>query len=124
MFKMIKQTSSFDEHSEQHRARRLAGYLREHHDDLVGSLSDEDLVRHVRYGIRRASAYDIDVDRSLTMFLLLMLRTSQTFDEYPSIQRLLTDERVQPNLRIYEVLYKATHEDWNQVMIREQTRWN
>lgn len=123
MFK-IKQTSSSDEDLEQRRARRLASYLREHHDDLVGSLSDEDLVQHVRYGVRRASAYGIDVDRSLTMFLLLMLRTSQTFDEHPSIRRLLTDERVTPNLRIYEVVHRATNEDWEQIMAREKTRWN
>jgi hypothetical protein len=123
MFK-IKQTSSLHEHLDQHRARRLASYLREHHDDLVSSLSDEDLVQHVDYGIRRASAYGIDVDRSLTMFLLLMLRTSQTFDEHPSIRRLLTDERVKPNLRIYEVVYRATNRDWEQVMTREETRWN
>jgi hypothetical protein len=59
---------------EERRASRIAWHLRDHRGHLVKDFSAEELLVHVRDGVRRATAQGITWDSSLAQFIVMKLR--------------------------------------------------
>jgi hypothetical protein len=108
----------------QQRDARLAGHLREHHAHLVSALSDEELARRVKVGVRRAGEHGIDWDSSLAAYLIIMLRAAPNFDEHRTMRAILGYAGLAPNLRVEALTKVTTEEDWREVVaLRDDRAW-
>jgi hypothetical protein len=107
--------------------RRVAEYLRGGHAEVsvtlpaagadaqwvaVKDLDDETLVKMVRGGLARARSYGMTWESSLTSFVVLMFLVAPNFDEHPLIKRFLTDEGVEPDARVDELVAGASEGNW------------
>lgn len=107
--------------------RRVAEHLREHHAGVtvklpsadadareveVRDLDDSALVEMVRGGIARARSYGMTWESSLTSFVVLMFLVAPNFDDHPLINRLLTNQAVEPDARLDELVAGATEGNW------------
>ena len=97
-------------------------YLRAEHADTIvkvsagtvtlADLPDETLLDLVRPRLRRARDYGMTWESTLTAFVVLTFVVSPSFDQHPAIRRLLTDDTVEPDLRIDQLWEHTSEEDW------------
>jgi hypothetical protein len=78
----------------------------------VSQLPDATLHTMVREGIRRARAYGMTWQSTITSFVVLMFVTAPNFDEHPLIKRVLKDERIKPDLRIEQLWEQTKDQNW------------
>jgi hypothetical protein len=79
---------------------------------LIFRLPDALIHRMVQAGVARARSYGLTWESSITGFVVLMFRVAPNFDQYPAINRALTDEHVAPDARIQKLLEVTTSSDW------------
>jgi hypothetical protein len=63
--------------------RRMVTHLRASFPKLTQGRGDEDILRFVRFGVYRAAAYDIVVERDVEHYLEYMVLYGPRFDEDP-----------------------------------------
>src|SRR5438094_1256738 len=103
---------------------RVIDYLHAEHEDAlirsssrtlpIAQLADEDLIQMVRRRIKKAREYGIRWESSLTAFVVLTFIVGANFDEQPAIRQVLTDEQVEPDLRIDQLWERTTEQDWEE----------
>ena len=101
---------------------RTAEYLRAEHPEAavalpdgerpLSEMPDELLLGMVRRGIARARSYGLTWESSITAFVVLMFVVAPNFDAHPLIRRVLTDEKVAPDLRVDQLWEETTDENW------------
>jgi hypothetical protein len=105
--------------------KRLVDYLRVNHSDAVVHLStgrmpvsqipEEILNQMVRGGIARARSYGMSWESSLSVFVVLMFVAAPNFNDSPSIQSVLLEEKLTPNERINQLWDRTSEQDWQMV---------
>jgi hypothetical protein len=115
--------------------RRVVEYLRENHDDevvilpageyQVKDLDDGTLLKMVRTGIARARSYGMTWESNLTTFAIVMVVVAPNFDDHPLIQRVLNDDRIEPDQRIEQLWRLTEEENWKTAEDSYEARaWN
>lgn len=117
-----EQVEAFENVAEAAFEQRVVEYLRENHPDevvrlpsketCVAELTDEELRRMVRHGIKRARGYGQTWESSITSFIVLMFTIAPNFDEHPLIRRVLKDKEIAADLRLEEIWDYTTEENW------------
>jgi hypothetical protein len=122
-----EQLEAFSPVAEADFERRVAEYLRESHPGVavtfpsgegeskeaeVKALDDETLLRMVRTGIARARSYGMTWESSITAFVVLTFIVAPNFDDHPLINRFLTNDEVEPDARVDELVAGATEGNW------------
>jgi hypothetical protein len=129
-----EQMKAFQPVAEAAFVRRVIEHVREHHSSTVIQLpaevvplkqvSDEKLYAMVETGIARARAYGMDWESSITAFVVTMFTAGPNFDKHPLIQRVLRDDRVEPNSRMDELWERTSEENWEAVNSKyDPTAW-
>jgi hypothetical protein len=91
---------------------QLCAFARENLGRAVESLTDQELLWRVRSGINRARSHDFSWQSSIATFVMLMLRFSPNFDEYPPIRAILDGTGEE---RADRLLTEIRGEDWSEV---------
>jgi hypothetical protein len=105
----------------------VARYIRAEHPDAVRAISDEELLRRVSLGIARAESHGLTWDSSITAFVAMMFEVAPTFDEQPSISRVLKDESIPADRRLEALWERTSDEDWDEAEARASSAeafWN
>src|SRR5258708_7547093 len=99
---------------------RVIEYLRAEHAEAVVELStgtvtlaelpDEPLRQTVRARLERARAYGMTWESTLTSFVALTFVVAEHFDDQPAIHRVLSDDQIEPDLRIDQLWEQTTDE--------------
>ena len=119
------QMAIFDAAAEQTFAQRLAGHLLEKYpeasvrlpdlESTVGALPAELLDRLVQVSIERARHYGLTFESSISAFSAIMFSAAPNFDNHNISNLCLTDEAVDPNDRLDEMLNLLTEDHWKRI---------
>jgi len=121
MFRMSQQhVEALDTQAELAFAEEVAEFLQTMHSEFVRDLSPEELKRRILFGLAKAKRYGFKRQSSLAGFVAIMFRISPRFDEHPSIQKVLIDSTVPPDLRISELWSRTTDSDWDEAVASSQ----
>jgi hypothetical protein len=101
---------------------RVVEYLKEEHWDelvrlpsgefLIEELPDETLLKMVRHTTSRSRRYEMEMESSITAFVVLAVVTAPNFDEHLLIRRILNDHSTPPEDRIQRLWDETTEENW------------
>lgn len=101
---------------------RIIDYLRENHaQDVVrlpeaemsiAGLSEGDLRRLVKAGIRAARSYGVEWKSNLMAFVTMMFLGAPNFDEYEKAAQILNDEKLPAEERIDKLTREISDADW------------
>jgi hypothetical protein len=81
----------------------------------VDELPEERLYDLVRTGIARARRYGMTFESSIAAFTVIMFEIAPNFDRHRLCQVLLTDEQIEPNARLDELLNVLTEKNWESI---------
>ena len=82
---------------------KLTAFLRTNHAGRVVDLDDEQLAKRVRFAMGRARGYGMTWESSTASFVTAMFVFGPDFDQAPAVQRVLTNESVAPDMRMFLV---------------------
>lgn len=88
---------------------------------IVG-LTDEVLRKRIGVAIDRAKRYDIKTMPEVLRYMILMLEYAPNFDEHPVIKRVLMNESIPPEERVYELDKQTLVIHWMQVETMKDNR--
>ncbi|MCP3955428.1 MAG: hypothetical protein GY697_24885 [Desulfobacterales bacterium] len=100
----------------------VMGILRGDDGESLGSIPDDLLFKRVEYGIECARKYELTRKNDLLAFVELMFSIAPDFYEYPAFKNVLTDETIDPNQRIEQLLQRTTNKAWRaarQYLVRD-----
>ncbi len=120
-----EQMDVFEKAAEEGFVRRLCAHLRERYaealvrlpdqETIVRELPDETLDLLVRRSIERARKNDLTYESSISAFTALMFEVAPNFDTHQLSKMLLTDEEIEPNARLNELLKVLTEKNWESI---------
>lgn len=91
---------------------------RQDHEQVVGQMSDRDLLACVKSAMARGAKYGICDLGPISHFFYLMLSLAPNFDEHPEIQRILKDPQYAQDELVPAVVEETTEETWQDVVER------
>jgi hypothetical protein len=84
--------------------RRLAAYLRRELHEATASLTDEDLLEHIRHSEERANRYGIVSEAGVSQYVCLTFVSDQPFDELPPVKEYLEQPGVDPETKLQALI--------------------
>jgi hypothetical protein len=87
-------------------------YLRNYPHPAFAALGKEAFLRAIEEGIKRGRMYGLTWQASLCAFVGLTILIASKFDLYPSIQKILLDERIEPDERLITLVNQLPKGDW------------
>lgn len=92
---------------------RMIFYLRTKYLWWIHFIPMDELRIRVVHGIEKGRSYGLTSEFNLTVFVTNMLTIGPDFDKQPAIQRVLTDESIDPDDRMEALMGKGvTDDDW------------
>lgn len=117
-----EQMQAFQPSAEASFERRVVEYIKTHQAEVVvqlttgtftvSQIADATLTEMVRRGIKRARAYGMTWQSTITSFVVLMFVMAPNFDAHPLIKRVLSDESIKPDLRIEQLWERTKDPNW------------
>jgi len=92
----------------------IAGHLCEEQADVLGGLSDSEITRRVRLGVKRARANGFTDPEPATAFVTLMFLVSPCFDRQPAIAAAIRAAAGTPAERLRALFGKTRETDWDE----------
>ena len=87
-------------------------------------LTDEEMRRRARAGLRRASRHGFSQRGPLKVFICLMFEVAPNFDEHPVIRAHLAAEPLDEGRRIRRLIVRVTDEQWAEAARqRDEEAW-
>jgi hypothetical protein len=81
----------------------------------VDELPEETLYSLVRTGVQRAGAHEFDLESSIAAFVAVMFEVCPNFANHRLCELMLSDEDVEPNERLDELLSVLTEKNWESI---------
>lgn len=130
-----EQIRAFQPNAEEAFTNRVTQYLKQNHADTTVRLPKEEgkieqipettLRELVRGGISRARKYEINWKSSLISFVVLMFLAAPNFDEHAKAAEVLSDEKIEANKRLEQLMKEMTDADWAEVEKNYDSKiWN
>ncbi len=120
-----EQMQVFETAAEDNFVQRLAAHLKGNYsaamvrlpdsESAVGELPAEKLHSLVKISIERARLYNLTHESSISAYSALMFEVSPNFDLHRLSQMMLTDENIEPDARLDEVLAVLTEKNWETI---------
>jgi hypothetical protein len=117
-----RQLSAFENVAHEMLCKDIAEYLCENHFDTpvflpaeeseIEKLPSETLNALINTGLRRARAFGLKWESSLSSFVVLMFVVAPNFDEQPAINAGLKNDSIEPDLRLEKMWKTTSEEDW------------
>lgn len=104
-------------------APEFAAGLREEIPSAVAALTDEELERRVRFGIRKILRHGAESRASLRKFLLYMFIVAPDFDEHPWINAMIHDPDHSVDHNIQALASVCNEDHWNEAAERSNGSW-
>ncbi len=91
----------------------MVGHLNAHYPKECETLGEKDLRETIRYGIERAKAYHVDIERDVSRYINLMFAFGRDFDKdenFPWASKILMNHDLKSTHKM-DLLYEeaATH---------------
>ena len=81
----------------------------------VDELPEETLHDLIRVGIKRARGHQLTHESSIAAFVAVMFEVAPNFDTHRLSQVLLSDEEIEPNARLEELLNVLNEKNWESI---------
>ena len=119
-----EQYQAFTQAAEESFIERCIKFLQEKLPSQVSPLPPDVLRKRVEMGIAHARRYGVTWRSSLLMFVTLMFEAGPNFDRDASIQPLLQDKRIRPDIRVKEIVRNISNHDWKRIAKqRDEGSW-
>ena len=93
-------------------AEHIFEHLCEEQPEALEALSDVEIQRRIRVGIRRAAANGFTEPEPVTAFVTLMVLVSPGFDQHPAIARAIRAGHGSQAEKLRALFEKTKEEDW------------
>ena len=113
-----KQVDALDRKALEKFVDQLMGYLRSKQTIWVARYPDEELRHKILWGIARARTHGFTGASDIAKFVGLVFRVAPNFDEYPSIDALLSRTDVPPEERAKMLFTDIPPEHWEAARLR------
>lgn len=111
-----EQIDEFNDVNDIEFVERLRNILRDQYEEETEVYDDESLEELIHEGVERArSLYAMRWETALADFCGLMVELGDYFDEEPTINRHLTDEKIPPDRRIEFMVARIPENDWDEI---------
>ncbi len=127
------QFAAFDSVAEKDLQDRTIEHLRENHSEeivilpdgefSIQEIPDERLLEMVKLGFKRARKFGFTWESNLVSFVVLMFTIAPNFDDQPAINKVLSDESIEADLRLDTVWERTNDEDWEMVNEQYETEY-
>ena len=117
-----KQIFAFQPLVEKSFIQNIKDYLLEEHSETIVHFAEGNfelekiphntLDRLIQNGVHQANNYGIDWESEIVSFVSLMFVIAPNFHLHPFAKQVLTNEKIEPNRRLKELIECATEEEW------------
>jgi hypothetical protein len=111
------QMSVFASYAEARFTAQIMEHLCLYQAQYVADLPREELAAKVELFKTRARSYGLTWQSSITGFIALCFAVGPDFDQQPQIHGVLTDESVDPNERVQQLIRRVQDSDWGEASV-------